>query len=80
MQAHRTWDYPVSRNVNQTGHSSELRQAGQVWSDRRIMKTMTPRELAEHLRALKASKEQDLDELLTDLLVHSYPTKVVQNS
>ena len=46
----------------------------------RIMKTMTPRELAEHLRALKASKEQDLDELLTDLLVHSYPTKAVQNS
>jgi hypothetical protein len=44
------------------------------------MKTMTPRELAEHLRALKASKEQDLDELLTDLLVHSYPTKAVQNS
>ena len=47
---------------------------------RRTMKTMTPRELAEHLRALKASKEQDLDELLTDLLVHSYPTKTVQNS
>ena len=46
----------------------------------RTMKTMTPRELAEHLRALKASKEQDLDELLTDLLVHSYPTKAVQNS
>jgi hypothetical protein len=44
------------------------------------MKTMTLKELAEHLQALKASKEQDLDELLTDLLVHSYPTKVIQNS
>jgi hypothetical protein len=44
------------------------------------MKTMTPRELATHLRALKLSKEQDLDELLTDLLVHSYPTKAIQNA
>ena len=44
------------------------------------MKTMTPRELAEHLRLLKASTERELDELLTDLLVHSYPTKAVQNS
>jgi hypothetical protein len=44
------------------------------------MKTMTPRELANHLRALKRSKEQDLDELLTDLLVHSYPTKAIQNA
>jgi hypothetical protein len=44
------------------------------------MKTMTPRELAEHLRTLKISREQDLDELLTDLLVHSYPTKSIQNT
>jgi hypothetical protein len=44
------------------------------------MKTMTPRELAEHLRTLKVSKEQELDELLTDLLVHSYKTKTIQNS
>ena len=57
-----------------------MREADRVWSDEKNMKTMTPRELAEHLRALKASKEQDLDELLTDLLVHSYPTKTVQNS
>jgi len=44
------------------------------------MKTMTPKELAEHLRALKGALEEDLDELLTDLLVHCYPTKVIQNS
>jgi hypothetical protein len=44
------------------------------------MKMMTPRELAEHLRTLKVAKEKDLDELLTDLLVHSYPTKAVQNA
>jgi len=37
-------------------------------------------ELAAHLKALNASREQDLDELLTDLLVHSYPTKAIQNS
>jgi hypothetical protein len=44
------------------------------------MKTMTLKELSEHLKALKTSKEQDLDELLTDMLVHSYPTKAIQNS
>jgi hypothetical protein len=44
------------------------------------MKTMTLKELADHLRSLRISKEQDLDEVLTDLLVHSYPTKAIQNA
>lgn len=44
------------------------------------MKTMTLHELAQHLKTLKVAKEQELDELLTDLLVHSYPTKAIQNS
>lgn len=44
------------------------------------MKTMTPKELASHLRTLKVAKEQDLDEFLTDLLVHSYATKAIQNA
>lgn len=44
------------------------------------MKTMTLQELAQHLKTLKVAKEQELDELLTDLLVHSYPTKAIQNS
>lgn len=59
---------------------SELRRAGHFWSDDPTMNTMTLKELAEHLRALRASREQDLDELLTDLLVHSYATKAIQNS
>lgn len=41
---------------------------------------MTPKQLLEHLRALAAAKEVELDELLTDLLVHSYPTRQIQNS
>lgn len=44
------------------------------------MKTMTLQQLSQHLRTLKVAKEQELDELLTDLLVHSYPTKAIQNS
>jgi hypothetical protein len=44
------------------------------------MKTMTRQELAQHLKALKVAKEQEIDELLTDLLVHSYPTRAIQNS
>jgi hypothetical protein len=57
-----------------------MRKPDRIWSDNRTMKIMTPKELAGHLRTLKVAKEQDLDELLTDLLVHSYPTKATQNA
>jgi hypothetical protein len=44
------------------------------------MQTMTKEELLEHLRDLEDKQEVELDELLTDLLVHSYPTRQIQNS
>ena len=37
-------------------------------------------DLREHLRLLAVATQEDLDELLTDLLVHVYPTKGTQDS
>jgi hypothetical protein len=44
------------------------------------MPDMTGQDLAEHLKALEEATTEDLDELLTDLLVHVYPTKQTQDS
>jgi hypothetical protein len=44
------------------------------------MQDMTGQDLAEHLKLLEEATTEDLDELLTDLLVHVYPTKQTQDS
>jgi hypothetical protein len=41
---------------------------------------LTAKDLAEHVDQLETASVEDLDELLTDLLVHIYPTKVTQDS
>ena len=40
---------------------------------------MTTSELSEHLRLLQLARQEDLDELLTDLLCHVYRSKAAQN-
>jgi hypothetical protein len=44
------------------------------------MDEMTAEDLQEHLRLLAQADQKDKDELLTDLLVHVYPTKITQDS
>lgn len=44
------------------------------------MPDMTAQDLAEHVDALAQASEDDLDQLLHDLLVQVYPTKVTQDS
>ena len=41
---------------------------------------MTPEELLDHLEHLAKATDEELDELLTDLLVRVYPTKRNQDS
>ena len=40
---------------------------------------MSTAQLAEHLRLLQGAAREDLDELLTDLLVHVYRSRDSQN-
>jgi hypothetical protein len=44
------------------------------------MSEITAEQLSEHLDQLETSTQNDMDELLRDLLVHIYPTKVTQDS
>jgi hypothetical protein len=44
------------------------------------MPEITTQQLTEHLDALETASQDDRDELLRDLLVHVYPTKVTQDS
>jgi hypothetical protein len=44
------------------------------------MPKLTVKDLAEHLEQLERSSVEELDELLTDLLVQVYPTKATQDS
>ena len=44
------------------------------------MQKLTPKDLAEHVEQLKSASVDELDELLTDLLVQVYPTKSTQDS
>jgi hypothetical protein len=44
------------------------------------MPRLTAKDLAEHLEQIELSTVEELDELLTDLLVQVYPTKVTQDS
>ena len=44
------------------------------------MESLSEKDLQDHLHLLEVASEEDLDELLTDLLVHCYPSKAVQNS
>jgi hypothetical protein len=44
------------------------------------MPDMTAEDLAEHLERLEEATQEDLDELLHDLLVRTYPTKRTQDS
>jgi hypothetical protein len=43
------------------------------------MPEITAEQLEGHLDAIEASSQDDKDELLRDLLVHVYPTKVTQD-
>ena len=44
------------------------------------MPKLTAKDLAEHVTQLEKASVEALDELLTDLLVQVYPTKVTQDS
>ena len=44
------------------------------------MPKLTAKDLAEHVTQLEHASVEELDELLTDLLVQVYPTKVTQDS
>ncbi len=44
------------------------------------MQKLSPKDLAEHVEQLQTATVEELDELLTDLLVQVYPTKVNQDS
>jgi len=44
------------------------------------MPKLSTKDLADHVDQLENSSVQDLDELLTDLLVQVYPTKLTQDS
>jgi hypothetical protein len=44
------------------------------------MPKLTAKDLAEHLKQLEKATVEELDELLTDLLVQVYPTKHTQDS
>jgi hypothetical protein len=44
------------------------------------MPEITAEQLVAHLDSIEASSTDDKDELLRDLLVHIYPTKVTQDS
>ena len=44
------------------------------------MPEITAAQLFEHLDKVETSSQDDKDELLRDLLVHVYPTKVTQDS
>jgi hypothetical protein len=43
------------------------------------MPEITAEQLEGHLDAIEASSQDDKDELLRDLLVHVYPTKLTQD-
>jgi hypothetical protein len=43
------------------------------------MPEITAEQLSEHLDRVEVSTQDDKDELLRDLLVHVYPTKVTQD-
>ena len=44
------------------------------------MSKLTAKDLAEHVEQIVKASVEELDELLTDLLVQVYPTKVTQDS
>jgi len=44
------------------------------------MQKLTAKDLAEHVSQLETASVEELDELLTDLLVQVYPTKSTQDS
>lgn len=44
------------------------------------MQKLTVKDLAEHVEQLQSASVDELDELLTDLLVQVYPTKNTQDS
>ena len=44
------------------------------------MPKLTAKDLAEHVTQLEHASVEELDELLTDLLVQVYPTKTTQDS
>lgn len=44
------------------------------------MQKLNAKDLAEHVQQLEKASVEELDELLTDLLVQVYPTKSTQDS
>ena len=48
-------------------------------ADDHSMQKLNAKDLAEHVEQLETASVESLDELLTDLLVQVYPTKVTQD-
>jgi hypothetical protein len=44
------------------------------------MQKLNAKDLAEHVKQLEGASVEELDELLTDLLVQVYPSKATQDS
>jgi hypothetical protein len=44
------------------------------------MPDMTAEDLQEHVKLIRTATSEDLDELLHDLLVHTYPSRRTQDS
>jgi hypothetical protein len=70
-------------------HLARPRARRQGWRARSIdlaaggaapMPDMTAQDLKQHLKLLAGASTEDLDELLHDLLVKVYPTKITQDS
>lgn len=55
--------------------------SGRDWADdlHVPMQKLTAKDLAEHVQQLECASVEELDELLTDLLVQVYPTKITQD-
>jgi hypothetical protein len=47
---------------------------------KQAMPEITAEQLEQHLDEIQSSSQDEKDELLRDLLVHVYPTKVTQDS
>jgi hypothetical protein len=63
--------YIGARTVDHSGVPPHARK--------QAMSEITAEQLSQHLDQVETSTQDDKDELLRDLLVHVYPTKVTQD-
>jgi hypothetical protein len=61
-------------------HFWGLMSGGVCADDPLVPNKLNAKDLAEHVEQLENASVEELDELLTDLLVQVYPTKVTQDS